>query len=50
MRLDIRIVDVESGIILTAEKTEGKTDIKNIGTMADSIVADLVNRFYKEKK
>jgi TolB-like protein len=50
MRLDVRIIDVETGIILTAEKTEGKTDIKNIGTMADSIVANLVNRFYKEKK
>ena len=50
MRLDARIIDVESGFILTAEKTEGKTDIQNIGTMADSIVADLINRFYKEKK
>jgi TolB-like protein len=50
MRLDVRIIDVETGIILTAEKTEGKSDIKNIGTMADSIVADLINRFYKEKK
>jgi TolB-like protein len=50
MRLDARIIDVETGIILTAEKTEGKTDIKNIGMMADSIVANLVNRFYKEKK
>lgn len=50
MRLDARIIDVESGIILTAEKSEGKTDIKSIGLMAESIVADLANRFYKEKK
>jgi len=50
MRLDARIIDVESGIILTAEKSEGKTDIKSIGLMAESIVANLANRFYKEKK
>lgn len=50
MRLDARIIDVESGIILTAEKSEGETDIKSIGIMAESIVAKLVNRFYKEKK
>ena len=50
MRLDARIIDVESGIILTAEKTEGKADVRNLGLMAETIVANLVNRFYKEKK
>ncbi len=50
IRLDARIIDVESGIILTAEKGEGKNDIKSIGLMAESIVAALANRFYKEKK
>jgi TolB-like protein len=49
LRLDIRIVDVESGLILTAEKIEGKTDIRSIGIMADTVVAGLVNRFYREK-
>jgi len=43
-------IDVESGIILTAEKSEGKVDQKNIGMMTDQIVANLVNKFYKSKK
>ena len=50
LRLDARIIDVESGIILTAEKSEGKVDLKSIGMMADRIVANLVNKFYKSKK
>lgn len=50
IRLDARIVDVETGIILTAEKSEGKNDIKSIGVMVESIVTSLANRFYKEKK
>jgi len=50
LRLDARIIDVESGIILTAEKTEGKVDLRSIGMMADRIVANLVNKFYKDKK
>ncbi len=41
LRLDIRIVDVGSGFILTAEKIEGKTDIRSIGVMADSVVNGL---------
>jgi TolB-like protein len=48
LRLDIRIVDVDSGFILTAEKIEGKTDIRSIGVMADSVVNGLVNRFYRD--
>ena len=43
-------IDVESGIILTAEKSEGKVDQKNIGMMTDQIVANLVSKFYKSKK
>jgi TolB-like protein len=50
MRLDARIIDVETGIILTGEKSEGKVDLKSIGLMAESIVADLAHRFYKGKK
>jgi TolB-like protein len=50
LRLDARIIDVESGIILTAEKSEGKVEIKSIGMMTDRIVTDLVNKFYKGKK
>jgi len=38
LRLDARIIDVESGIILTAEKSEGKVEIKSIGMMTDRIV------------
>ncbi len=50
LRLDARIIDVESGLILTAEKSEGKVEIKSIGMMTDRIVTDLVNKFYKGKK
>jgi TolB-like protein len=50
LRLDARIIDVESGIILTAEKSEGKVDLKSIGMMTDQIVGNLVNKFYKDKK
>ena len=50
LRLDARIIDVESGIILTAEKSEGEVEIKSIGMMTDRIVTDLVNKFYKDKK
>jgi TolB-like protein len=50
LRLDARIIDVESGIILTAEKSEGKINLKSIGMMTDRIVTNLVNKFYKSKK
>jgi len=50
LRLDARIIDVASGIILTAEKSEGEVDLKSIGLMADRIVADLVTKFYMDKK
>jgi len=50
LRVDARIIDVESGIILTAEKTMGKADLKSISAMADSMVQNLVNRFYRGKK
>jgi len=50
LRLDARIIDVESGIILTAEKSEGKVDLRSIGMMTDRIVAKLVNKFYKAKR
>lgn len=50
LRLDARIIDVESGIILTAEKSEGKVNLKSIGMMTDRIVANLVSKFYKGKK
>jgi len=47
LRLDIRIVDVDSGLILTAEKNEGKADIRSIGIMADAVVNNLISRLYK---
>lgn len=50
LRLDARIIDVTTGIILTAEKSEGETDLKSIGTMADRLVADLVTKFYTDRK
>ena len=50
LRLDARIIDVESGIILTAEKSEGKVDLKSIGMMTDQIVSNLVNKFYKTRQ
>lgn len=46
LRLNARIIDVESGIILTAEKSEGKLNIKSLGMMADRIVEKLVKKFY----
>ncbi len=50
LRLDARIIDVTSGIILTAEKSEGEVDLKSIGLMADRIVGNLVTKFYTDKK
>jgi len=50
LRVDARIIDVESGIILTAEKAMGKADLKSISSMADSMVQNLVNKFYRDKK
>lgn len=50
LRLDARIIDVASGIILTAEKNEGEGDLKTIGLMADGIVGNLVTKFYTDKK
>jgi TolB-like protein len=50
LRLDARIIDVTTGIILTAEKTEGETDLNSIGKMADRLVADLVTKFYTDRK
>jgi TolB-like protein len=50
LRLDARIIDVQSGIILTAEKIIGKTDLNSISSMADGIVDSLVNKFYRDKK
>lgn len=49
LRLDARIIDVESGIILTAEKCTGKLDIESIGIMAEQIVASLANKFYEKR-
>jgi TolB-like protein len=48
MRVDARIIEVESGIILTAEKAMGKSDLKSIGTMADVMVQNLVNKIYRD--
>ncbi len=50
LRLDARIIDVSSGIILTAEKSEGEGDLTSIGLMADRIVGTLVTKFYTDKK
>jgi TolB-like protein len=50
LRLDARIIDVASGIILTAEKSEGEVDLQSIGLMADRIVGSLVTKFYTDKK
>ncbi len=50
LRLDARIIDVQSGIILTAEKMIGKSDLRSISNMADGIVDNIVNKFYKDKK
>jgi TolB-like protein len=50
LRLDARIIDVQSGIILTAEKIIGKSDLHSISNMADGIVDNLVNKFYRDKK
>lgn len=49
LRLDARIIDVESGIILTAEKCTGKLDIESIGIMVEQIVANLANKFYEKR-
>jgi len=48
MRVDARIIEVESGIILTAEKATGKSDLKSIGTMAEVMVQNLVNKIYRD--
>jgi len=50
LRLDARIIDVESGLILTAENIMGKTDLNSISAMTDKIVENLVNKFYRDKK
>jgi TolB-like protein len=50
LRLDARIIDVQSGIILTAEKIIGKADIHSMSNMAESIVDNLVNKFYRDKQ
>lgn len=50
LRLDARIIDVQSGIILTAEKIFGKANLQSISNMADGIVDNLVNKFYRDKK
>jgi hypothetical protein len=50
LRLDARIIDVASGIILTAEKSEGEGALESIGLMADRIVGNLVTKFYTDKK
>lgn len=50
MRLDARIIDVESGIILSAATSEGPFSIKSINLMTDSIVKDLIGKFYPDKK
>jgi TolB-like protein len=49
LRLDARIIDVQSGIILNAEKIMGKSDLPGISDMADNIVDNLVNKFYRNK-
>jgi len=49
LRLDARIIDVESGIILTAEKCTGELDIESIGNMAEQIVANLAKNFYEKR-
>jgi TolB-like protein len=49
LRLDARIIDVESGIILTAEKCTGELDIESIGKMAELIVANLAKNFYEKR-
>jgi hypothetical protein len=36
-------------VLITAEKIEGKVDLKAVGSMADKIVDNLVNKFYKDK-
>ena len=50
MRVDARIIEVESGIILTAEKAMGNADLKSISAMADIMVQNLVDKFYRDKK
>jgi len=47
LRLDVRIIDADSGIIITAEKMEGTVDIKSIGAIVDQIVTNLVNSLCK---
>jgi TolB-like protein len=49
LRLDARIIEVESGIILFAEKSEGTVNIKSIGMMAESIVSTLAYKFYQDR-
>lgn len=50
LRLYARIIDVQSGIILTDEKNIGKTDLYSISSMAARIVNNLVNKFYRDNK
>jgi TolB-like protein len=50
MRVDARIIEVETGIILTAEKAMGNADLKSISAMADVMVQNLVDKFYRDKK
>lgn len=50
LRLDARIIDVESGVILIAEKIVGKTDLTSMGNMADNIVKALINKYSSNKR
>jgi formylglycine-generating enzyme required for sulfatase activity len=45
IRLDIRLVDVESGLILTADSIIGRTDLRSISLMADTVVNNLIKKF-----
>jgi TolB-like protein len=50
LRLDARIIDVQSGIILIAEKGEAAIGLSTIGVLADQIAENIVFKYYREKK
>lgn len=47
LRLDARVIDVETGIILSAEKSEGDSSLRSLSMMAENVLNNLIRKFYE---
>ena len=50
IRVDARIIGVESGQILAAEKAMGKADLESISSMAEALTQKFIGRIYPATK